>query len=174
MRPIEPAARALGATLVDLGHVRPGAKVLVATARLAGTDGGRDPLGEGGSPTSVATVRECFREAGAEVDDVETHTLVPCDPQGIQPELGLLRQGAIDALCVASAEELTALLEAAREEAGDPSALVSLVVARGEETAAAAKALLPEAEVITIGARQRDEGVIGALEEHYGAGKLLF
>ena len=49
-----------------------------------------------------------------------------------------------------------------------------VLVALGEETVECAKELAPEATVLELGSRPTEAAVVAALEEHFGAGKLLF
>lgn len=168
--PIESEARALAATLSDLGHVVPGAKVLVAAGRVEAESSGapiEDP------PRSVATVLQQIAADGATVERVDTHAIVAAAAEELSEELAMLRAGQVDAVVANSAEELTVLLT----YLGDDDialAAIPLIVAMGEEVAAAAAKLAPQAEVLRLGARQDHGRVVQALEGHFGAGRLLF
>lgn len=169
--PIEPEVQALATTLTNLGHVEAGAKVLVTSGRVVSASG--SAIDE--PPRSVAKVMEQLASDGASAERLDTHCLALSCRAEMDAEIGLLRSGAIDAVCAASAEELTTLLTAAAEasDAVLPPCL-PLVVALGAETAAVARKLAPDAEVISLGARESPKAVVEALEGHFGAGKLLF
>ena len=163
--PIGPSARALAVTLCDLGHVRPGTKVLVTAGRVEGA--ALEDL-----PRDVESVLEQLTRDGASVERVDTHLITLSPAAEMQAELGVLAGGHVDVICAGSAEELAALCLAAADADGTLS--VPLVVAMGEEVAAAAAQLMPSAEVLQVGARVRYDVVVEKLEKHFGAGKLLF
>ena len=164
--PIEPTVRALGATLIDLGYVRAGAKVLVVGARADA------PLAD--PPAGVARLLAQLRSAGAEATYVSTHALVPVAAADVTAELALLRAGGVDAVCVASAEEAGLVV------GGDywPATAPPFVVALGDEAAAAARESLGQrgggGELEELGARPGEDAVVVALEKHFGGGRLLF
>lgn len=167
--PIDPSARALATTLSDLGHVRSGTKVLITAGRVEGSE-----LDD--TPRDVVSVLQQLTSDGADVECVDTHTITRSPTSEMSAELSLLRGGVVDAVCASSAEELAALHHAAATawDEDEPAIGVPLVVAMGEETAAAAAQLIPQAEVLKLGARASHEQAVQALEEHFGAGKLLF
>ena len=167
--PIEPSARALATTLSDLGHVKPGARVMVAAGRVV--ESKAVPLED--PPRNVASALDQMLADGATVERVDTHTVVASDPEDMSAELSMLRAGQVDAVCANSAEEIVALISALGDDA-DALASLPLIVAMGEEVGAAAAALAPDAEVLQLGARLSPEKVVGMLESHFGAGKLLF
>ena len=69
-------------------------------------------------------------------------------------------------------EELSALVAACD---GGAAALPPVVVALGAETAACARDLVPPTTtVLELGSRPSEAGVVEALEEQFGAGRLLF
>ena len=163
--PIEPTMCALGATLIDLGYVRGGAKVLVVGARADA------PLAD--PPAGVARLLAQLRSAGAEATYVCTHALVPVAAADVTAELELLRAGGVDAVCVASAEEADLVV------GGDYwPATAPFVVALGDEAAAAARERLAQrgggGELEELGARPGEDAVVVALEKHFGGGRLLF
>lgn len=165
--PIEPAARALAATLRDLGHVEPGARVLVCTGQWSDADA---------HPAMAASCLQQLREGAAEIDCVVTHAILANgNEDALEPELGLLRSGAVDALCAGSAEELQAIAAAcAAGTAASVAAWPEVLIALGEETAACARELAPEAAVIELGCSPDNAAVVEALEAHFGGGKLMF
>lgn len=159
--PIESSARALAETLHDLGHVAAGARVLVASGQCVGD-----------TPAAVATCLDVVRAKGAEADRVVTHRITPISASDASPELSWLRGEKVDGLCVASHEEMSAIVAACGDEAAE--LVPKLVVALGQETAACARELAPGATVLELGSRPSEASVVSALEEHFGAGKLLF
>ena len=165
--PIEPSARALGATLADLGHVKPGAKVLVASALAMA------PLGD--PPSDAAGLLAQLEAYGADTDRVCTHALATTPPSEIAPELQLLRDGLVDAVCVGSAEEARVVLG---EEGWLPAGAPPLVVALGGAAAAAARDAAAgrddAVDLLALGARTGERAIVDALEEHFGGGRLLF
>ena len=172
--PIDHSARALANTLADLGHIKPGARVLVTSAAVEGQ--------ASAVPTAVAAFTEEAHKNGALVERIETHMLQPSAPAGIEHELSLLADGHIDALCVSSPEDLQSLFSGEHDAA--KAAMAPLILTLGEEAAAAAHALLGDAvdgeqegsatTFLELGARESAETVVTALEEHLGAGRLLF
>lgn len=162
--PIEPSARALAATLHDLGHAGPGKRILVASGQADAN------LGE--SPLELAALLEELKLVGAMAEHIRTHDVVPCTRDAIAPELSLLRDGLVDAVCVGSPEEMRALAAAAEWPSG--GAMQPVIVALGDEVAAAAASIAPDADVLNLGARPANEVIVTALEAHFGAGKLLF
>ena len=177
--PIEPSAKALADTLCDLGHAKAGARVLVATGR---TTSGTTTGGDGDSaaiqyPEAVNTCVERLGLDGAEVDRVVTHTIVASTAAaaaGESAELGLLSDKRVDAICAGSAEELQALASSLGGD-GNGGALPGVLVACGEETAACARELAPsDGVILALGGRAGPDAVVEALEEQFGAGRLLF
>jgi uroporphyrinogen-III synthase len=160
--PIEPTELALVSTLADLGYVHPGARVLLAAAR------GEVPLAH--PPGSVGVLLEALKAQGSKVSYVPTHTLAAVDVTDLDTELGLLRAGKIDAVCVSSSEEVALL---GREWPGTNGPL-PLVLALGELAQEAAAEALDGADILGLGARVQVRDVVDALEGHFGAGRLLF
>ena len=173
--PIEQSSRALADTLRELGHVKPGARVLLCCGESAGA-----PIDD--PPASVATCLLQLRNDGAEVDRVATHRIIPCGAENVSPpeaDLAVLRADGttplLDALCVGSAEELRAIVAAAAAGGDHAVRLPGVLVALGDESAACARELAPDgAEIIELGARPSEAQVVHALEEHFGKGKLLW
>jgi len=167
--PIESASRALADTLRDLGHVAPGAKVLVCVGQWMAAAADDEQL-----PAMAASLLQRLRDSGAEAECVFTHAIRPNGGEGDESsfaaELELLRSGAVDALCAGSVEELRALAAGTPGDAEWPAVLVAL----GEETAACARELAPQAEVLELGSHPDESAVVEALEAHFGAGRLLF
>ena len=108
--PIEPSATALADTLCDLGHVKPGARVLLACGHLEGAPG--DEL-----PAAAASCLRQLRADGADAERVTTHRIVP---DVASPEAAM----GVDALCAGSVEELRAL--AAASDARLPEVVCAL------------------------------------------------
>jgi len=170
--PIEPSARALASTLADLGHVHPGARVLVASSQ------GCSPLIE--PPEGIASFLAQLASSGAEVDRVPTHELRVTDDASRSAELGLLTTSQIDAVIVTTLEEAAAGVLGGEHWPLDKP---PLVVALGDDAAEATREATREAtsggsgamgEVIELGARPGPAAAIAALEGHFGAGRLLF
>lgn len=167
--PLDRSVRGLFKTLRELKYLEKDTAVLVASYKISDTDE---------QPKCVRRMLGYLQKVGAKVDIVDTHSLVTSDPSDIAAEIGLLRNGYIDAICAGSAEELSALmrlagLPAESDEETGVSSLQPVVMAFGEETRDAAKELLPSSEVLLATFRPDVEDVIAALEDHFGAGKLL-
>jgi uroporphyrinogen-III synthase len=177
--PIEHSTRALAETLRGLGHLGSGARLLVATGKIAPSgDGTSSPVSD--PPAAVAS----FLHAVDGADRMDTHRIVPTSRADLATEVDALASGAVDAVCVGSADELRSLLAACEcnddGAGGDtcsswPTTSPPTLLTLGEETAAAARELLPaDVELIELGARVSNEAVVAALEDHFGAGRLLF
>jgi uroporphyrinogen-III synthase len=128
------------------------------------------PLGD--PAPDVAALLAHLRADGAEAERVATHVVVPSTRDTIVAELGLLRRGLVDAVCVGSAAEVRAIAATGDWPAGGEAQ--PLVVALGDETAAAAAEAVPDAEVLNLGARPAVAAIVAAMETHFGAGRLLF
>ena len=174
--PIESSTRALANTLADLGHVPPGARVLIACAEA------ELPLAD--PPASVGALMEEISALGGETERAITHTIVPAAPDALSAELSLLRAGQIDGIVAWSAEEVSHL-RALLGEGEWPREAPPLVVAVGADVAAAARqarivtgedgAAEGEAsQLLTLGDRADEDDIVAALEAHFGAGRLLF
>jgi uroporphyrinogen-III synthase len=163
--PVDQEVRALVKALVDLGYVKPGGRLLVASGLVQGS------ASEHLQPRSVATVLQELQEFSSTADVIGTHKIVTNDLADITTELSLLRSGKIDAICAGSSEELSTLLQLAATSS--PQQL-PLIVALGEETAAVAQELAPSADdLLVMRAKVSSALIVRALEEHFGAGKLL-
>ena len=167
--PIEPSPRAIASTLADLGHLQPEARVLL----LSGV--AQLPLVD--PPTNIAAFLEEVAACGAHATRVSTHTVAPAARASLDAELRLLHSGDIDAVCVSSPEEVAVLA------AGDDSwqtDRMPLIIALGDEAAAAAASKIPSAEILRTDAGARDgdsahvEAAVSALEARFGGGRLLF
>ena len=197
--PIEHSARALAATLQDLGHLHPGARVLLPAASIGerGSSSSDDADAAAAVPAAVDAFIDEAERHGAMVERVASHFLVPASRADVAPELSLVTSGHIDAVCAASAEELRSLFgsggaEGAATAAAAELSAASLVLALGTETAAVARGLVSDSggstggagsdeaaaaaatTLIELGSRDGADAIVAALEEHFGAGRLLF
>ncbi len=170
--PIEPTIAALATTLHDLGHAADGARLLVSAPRVVDAGGGGPPPRDAG----LAAFEGALAAAGssASVEPLQTHALTRTPRAQLEAELSMLRDGAIDAAVLGSAEEARAVVGGADWPA--ESSARPVLLALGDEVGAAALELDGEAEVVMLprGAGEAAaEAAADALDEYFGAGRLL-
>ena len=161
--------------LSALDAVRAGTKVLVPTARR------REPLGES---TLEGACLDQLRAAGCEVELVDAFAQRLADPESVAAEQRLLREGAVDAVCLCSALHAQGLahLLGAEEGADSAGALgggdggATFVAAVADDTEATALELgWSPGLVVTAGSPESQAvALVEGLESHFGAGRLLF
>ena len=122
-----------------------------------------------------SALRKALEEQGAAVESVAAYRaeseLAETDSVESELELASLARGELDAVCLSSPQEARALCAAVRQCC--PGATLPLVLAIGSDTENVVRELGIDGALV-VDARGGIDAAVEALEQHFGAGRLLF